>query len=84
MLTCYLLRDDVGSLCGIVALVDDITDFLVAHDEVNAIGGQGQKGVVRMLQLKDETRKPFEILKILFSSLFFVPQYNKFSLCKVI
>lgn len=41
MLSDYQLGDDLGRLCRIVALVDDITDFLVAHDEVYAVGGQG-------------------------------------------
>lgn len=53
-LSSYLLWDDVGRLHGIMALADDITDFLVAHDEVYAVGGQCQKRIIRMLQLEDE------------------------------
>lgn len=48
-LSSYLLSNDVGSLHGIVALADDVTNFLVAHDEVYAVSGQRQKRVVRML-----------------------------------
>lgn len=56
MLSDYLLGDDVRRLYRIVTLADDITDFLVAHDEVYAVGGQGQKRVVRMFYLEDKTR----------------------------
>lgn len=35
-----------------MALVDDIADLLAVHNEVNAICGQCQKGVVDMVQLK--------------------------------
>lgn len=41
MLSRYLLDDDVGRLHRIMALADDVTDFLVAHDEVDAVSGQG-------------------------------------------
>jgi hypothetical protein len=35
-----------------VALVDDITDLLAVHDEVNAICGQRQERVVDVMQLE--------------------------------
>lgn len=35
-----------------MALVDDVTDLLVGHDEVDAVGGENQERVVRMLQLQ--------------------------------
>lgn len=48
----HLLSDDVGRLGGVVALVDDVTDLLVGHDEVDAIGGENQERVVSVLQLQ--------------------------------
>lgn len=35
-----------------MALVNDIADLLAVHNEVNAIGGQRQEGVVGVVQLK--------------------------------
>lgn len=52
----YLLSDDISSLCGVLALVDDITDLLVTQQEVDAIGGQGQERVVGVLDLQTESK----------------------------
>ncbi len=47
-----LLSNDVCRLGGVVALVDDVTDLLVGHDEVDAVGGENQERVVSVLQLQ--------------------------------
>lgn len=47
----YLLWYSLGCLSGVVALIDYITNFLAVHNEVNAICGQNQEGVVDMMQL---------------------------------
>lgn len=39
-----------------MTLVDDVADLLAVHDEVDAVCGQSQKGVMDMMQLqKTET-----------------------------
>lgn len=48
----HLLSNDICRLGGVVALVDDVTDLLVGHDEVDAVGGENQERVVRVLQLQ--------------------------------
>lgn len=48
----YLLSDDISSLSGVLTLVDDITDLLVTQQEVDAVGGQSQEGVVGVLDLQ--------------------------------
>lgn len=53
----YLLSDDISSLCGVWALADDITDLLVTQQEVYAVGGQSQEGVVGVLDLQRQTRE---------------------------
>ncbi len=35
-----------------MALVDDVTDLLVGHAEVDAVGGENQERVVSVLQLQ--------------------------------
>lgn len=59
MLNCispeYLLSDDIRRLCGVLTLADDITDLLVTQQEVDAIGGQSQEGVVGVLHLQRRT-----------------------------
>ncbi len=47
----HLLRYALCSLFRVVTLVNDVTDLLIVHDEVNAISGKCQKGVVDMMQL---------------------------------
>lgn len=48
----YLLSNDISSLRGVWALVDDIADLLVTQQEVYAVGGQSQEGVVGVLDLQ--------------------------------
>lgn len=47
----HLLRYTLCSLFRLVTLVNDVTDLLTVHDEVNAISGKCQKGIVDMMQL---------------------------------
>lgn len=51
----HLLSDDVGGVCGVLALADDVADLLVAQQEVDAVGGQSQEGVVGVLDLQRQT-----------------------------
>ena len=53
----YLLSDDISSLCGVLALADDITDLLVTEQEIDAIGGQSQEGVVGVMDLQRRTER---------------------------
>lgn len=48
----YLLRNTTRCLLGVVTLVDDITNLLAVHDEVDAVCGEGEEGVVDMMQLE--------------------------------
>lgn len=48
------MSDDISRLCGVWALVDDITDFLVTQQEVDAISGQSQERVFGVLDLNRE------------------------------
>lgn len=50
-----LLSDDIGCLCWVSALVDDITDFLVTQQEIDAVCGQSQEGIVCVFDLTVET-----------------------------
>lgn len=47
-----LLSDHVGGLSRVVALADEVADLLAVHHEVDAVGGQDQEAVVRVLQLQ--------------------------------
>lgn len=58
----YLVGDSLRCLLWVVTLIDDVADLLAVHDEVNAVGGQRQEGVVNVGQLvggtgSDETWK---------------------------
>lgn len=56
----YLVRNSLSCLFGVMALVDDIADFLAIHNEVNAVCGQCQECVMDMVQLREERgRKHF-------------------------
>lgn len=48
----HLVRYPLCCLFGIVTLVDDIADLLAVHNEVDAVCGQCQEGVVDVAQLK--------------------------------
>lgn len=50
-----LLSYDISCLCWVSALVDDITDFLVTKQEVDAVCGQSQERVVGVFDLTIET-----------------------------
>lgn len=45
-----LLRYALCSLFRVVTLVNEVTDLLTVHDEVNAVSGECQKGVVDVVQ----------------------------------
>ena len=47
----YLLGDELCRFCGVVALFDDITDLLVAQQEVDPIRGEHQEAVVPLVHL---------------------------------
>lgn len=47
----HLLRYALRSLFRVVTLVNDVTDLLTVHDEVDAISGECQKGVMDVMQL---------------------------------
>lgn len=51
----HLVRYPLSCFFGVVALVNDVADLLAVHNEVNAIGGQCQEGVMDMVQLKETT-----------------------------
>ena len=53
----YLVGDPIGGLFGIVALVDDVTDLLAVHAEVNSIRCQRQEGIVDVVKLKKSRNK---------------------------
>lgn len=53
----HLIRYSLGCFFGVMALVNDIADLLAVHNEVNAIGGQCQKGVMGVVQLKERQRE---------------------------
>lgn len=40
----------LSGLFGVMTLVDDVADLLAVHDEVDAIRGQSQEGVVDVMQ----------------------------------
>lgn len=50
-----LLSDDISSLSGVLALVDDVTDLLITKQEVDTVCGQSQERVVGMLDLQEKT-----------------------------
>lgn len=50
-----LLSDDISSLSGVLALVDDVTDLLITQQEVDTICGQSQERVVGMLDLQEKS-----------------------------
>lgn len=50
----YLVRYSLSRLFRVVALVDDIADFLAVHNEIDAVCGQSQESVVGMVQLKEK------------------------------
>lgn len=52
--TSHLLRYSLSRLLRVAALVNDVTDLLAVHYEVNAICGECQERVVDMVQLKKE------------------------------
>lgn len=47
----YLFRYSLCCLFGVIALVNDITDLLAVHDEVDAICGEREEGIVYVMQL---------------------------------
>ena len=47
----YLLSDELCRFCGVVALFDDITDLLVAQQEVDPVRGECQEAVVPLVHL---------------------------------
>lgn len=53
MIILHQLSDDVCGLRGVVTLIDDITDLLVCHDEVDAVSREDQERVVSVLQLHE-------------------------------
>ncbi len=57
----HLLRYALRSLFGVVTLVNDVTDLLTVHDEVNAISGESQKGVVYVMQLTIQVDKSIQL-----------------------
>lgn len=58
----YLFRDPLGCLFGIMTLVNDIADLLTVHDEVDAISGERQEGVVHVMQLVDRHIEQHELI----------------------
>lgn len=45
-----LLRYALCGLFGVVTLIDDITDLLTVHDEVDAISSESQEGIMDVMQ----------------------------------
>lgn len=60
-----------------MALVNDVADLLAVHNEVNAVGGQCQEGVVDMVQLKETTAHAGKVSK----TLLLIKQTYIYSLC---
>ena len=51
-ISAYLLSDDVRGLRGVLALADHVADLLVAKQEVDAVGGESEEGVIGVLHLR--------------------------------
>lgn len=60
--TAYLLRYSLSRLLRVAALVNDVTDLLAVHYEVDAIRGQCQERVVGMVQLQNEYQNYFYLI----------------------
>lgn len=69
--TAHLLRYSLSRLLRVAALVNDVTDLLAVHYEVDAICGQCQEWVVGMVQLWNEQ----QIFHLFYFSR--TPQHNK-------
>lgn len=52
----YLLRYALCGLFRVITLVNDVTDLLTVHDEVDAISGECQKRVMDVMQLTTQVR----------------------------
>lgn len=73
----HLVRYSLSCFFGVVALVYDVADLLAVHNEVNAIGGQCQEGVMDMVQLKETTIHAVKLSK----TLHLMMQTYSYSLC---
>lgn len=45
----YLFSETLCCVFGVAALVDDVADLLTVHNEVDAVGGECEEGVVHVV-----------------------------------